>query len=99
MSRGRSYTSSVIGAYWMSWMRSFWKMTLPGVTARFRPISKAERSVWLMRSRSFDCSRSCTKCAMPCTKLAALVCSVVRTTSGLVSGKFDGENAASIWFR
>ena len=32
---------SVVGAYWMSWMSSFWKTTLPGVVARLRPTSKA----------------------------------------------------------
>ena len=25
---------SVVGAYWMSWKRSFWKTILPAVTAR-----------------------------------------------------------------
>ena len=36
---------------------------------------------------------------MPCTKFAALVASVARTTSGLVKAKFDGEKAASICSR
>ena len=40
---------------------------------------------------------SSTKCVMPCTRLRALVCSVSRTTSGLVIGKFDGDIALDTW--
>ena len=44
----------LMGAYWMSWMISFWKTTLPGAVATLRPTSKASMSVWLMLSRSPD---------------------------------------------
>ena len=38
--------SAVDGAYWMSCISSFWKITLPGVTARLRPTSKLRASDW-----------------------------------------------------
>ena len=37
ISSGRFSTFSVVGAYWISCIRSFWKTTLPGVTAMFSP--------------------------------------------------------------
>jgi hypothetical protein len=42
---GRRNTVSVVGAYWMSCINSFWKTTLPGVVATFSPSLNASRSV------------------------------------------------------
>ena len=42
ISSGRLSTFSVVGAYWMSCIRSFWKITLPGVIARLRPTSNID---------------------------------------------------------
>ena len=39
ISSGRLSTVGVDGAYWMSCISSFWKITLPGVIARLRPTS------------------------------------------------------------
>ena len=36
---------------------------------------------------------SCTRLAMPCTRFLPLVASVSRSTSGLVSGKLEGDSA------
>jgi hypothetical protein len=36
---------------------------------------------------------------MPFTRFSALVLAVSRSTTGLVSGKLDGENALMICFR
>ena len=49
-SNGVRCTCPVLGAYWISCMRSFWKTTLPGVMARFRPTSKASSSLVLIFS-------------------------------------------------
>ena len=39
MTSGISWTVSVVGENWISWMISFWKITLPGAVATFTPIS------------------------------------------------------------
>ena len=43
---------------------------LAGRDRQVLPTSKADKSVWLMRSRSLDCSRSWARCDMPCTRFA-----------------------------
>ena len=42
ISTGASSTFFVRGAYWMSCISSFWKITLPGVSARLRPTSNID---------------------------------------------------------
>ena len=61
ISSGRSCTSTVLGAYWISWISSFSNTTLPGVVARLRPTSKAVSSVVEMR----PFAKSCKKRRMP----------------------------------
>ena len=39
ISSGTLSTSGVVASYWMSCISSFWKITLPGVSARLRPTS------------------------------------------------------------
>ena len=45
---GRLSTVAVDGAYWMSCISSFSKITLPGVSARLRPTSNILESDWRM---------------------------------------------------
>ena len=99
MSSGTSCTFSVVGSYWMSCSRSFWKTTLPGAVAMLRPTSKASRSVWVRLNTSPDRSMSWTRLAMPCTRFLPLVANVSRSTSGLVSGKLEGDRALPSCFR
>ena len=99
ISSGVACTLSVLGAYWISWMSSFWNTTLPGEVAMLRPTSKASTSVWLMLRTSPDFSRSCMRLAMPCTRLRPLEASVSRSTTGLVMGKFEGDSALASCFR
>ena len=49
ISSGRLNTVWVVGAYWMSSIRSLRKMTLPGVAARLTPSSNFDASAWRMR--------------------------------------------------
>ena len=35
MTSGRLWTLAVVGVYWISWISSFWKTTLPGVVPTF----------------------------------------------------------------
>ena len=46
ISSGRFSTFSVAGVYWISCISSFWKITLPGVIARFLPTANFEASDW-----------------------------------------------------
>ena len=61
ISSGRRFTVSVVGAYWISCIRSFWKTTLPGVVAMFSPILNAVMSVMLIASRPLPRSRSSSR--------------------------------------
>ena len=40
----------MVGVYWISCIRSFWKITLPGVVAMLTPTSRLDGSDWRMRS-------------------------------------------------
>ncbi len=85
-SSGVFSTSLVCGAYWISWISSFSKTTVPGVVARLRPTSKADSSTRVIR----PFCRSSIKFFMPSVRLAERVSIALRITSGLVAGKFDG---------
>ena len=65
-------TFSVVGAYWMSCIRSFWKITLPGVIARLRPTSNIEVSVWRIFRSPPPASMSSASMCMPRARLSAL---------------------------
>ena len=96
ISSGRLSTVSVDGAYWMSCISSFWKITLPGVIARLR--ADLERlGVGLPDLEvAAPASMSSASMCMPRTRLSALLLKVSRSSSGLVSTKFDGEIALAI---
>jgi hypothetical protein len=96
ISSGRLRTVAVEGAYCRSCMRSFWKITLPGVVARLRPTANIDASDWRILRSPPPASMSSASMRMPRTRLSALLSSVSRSSSGLVSTKFDGDNALAI---
>ena len=71
ISSGRFAAFSVVGVYWISWIRSFWNTTLPGVTAMFLPTSKASMSVMLILSWPLPRSRSSSRFCKPFTRFSA----------------------------
>ncbi len=95
ISSGVFSTVSVAGVYWMSCISSFWKTTLPGVTARLRPTSNIFGSDCRILILPFS-SMSSVSMVMPRTRFSAFDDSVSRSNSGLVSTKFDGEIALAI---
>ena len=97
MSSGRLRTTSVVGTYWMSCIRSFSKTTLPGVTATFSPSLNFSRSVILIRSRPWPRSRSSSMFESPCTRFSPPVSTVRRATSGFVIAKLVGARASMNW--
>ncbi len=94
MSSGRFATLGVVGSYWMSWRRSFWKTTLPGVVAMLTPSSNAFGSVIEILSWPLPRSMSSRRLWRPLTRFCPPVAIVSRNTSGLVSAKFDGASAS-----
>ena len=78
---GRAKTSAVRGAYWITWISSFSKITAPSVTAMFRPTSNALSSVIEMR----PLARSLKNSAIPSARLAPPVSSASCIASGLVT--------------
>ena len=88
---GRLRTRAVVGAYWMSSISSLRYTTLPGVTARLRPTSKARSSLIEMRPRCASAARF----ARPCARLAPSVDSARFSTSGLVATKLVGASAST----
>ena len=90
---GRSYTSSVVGVYWISWISSFWKTTLPGVVPTFSPTSNAVSSVIEIR----PLARSSVNSRMPSTRLAPPVSIASCSASGLVARVFAGLSASVTW--
>ena len=80
-----------MGEYWISSKVSLRNTTLPGVIARLRPISKAVMSVCLMRRRPSGVFMSSSRCFRPSIRLAPLLASVVRSTSGLVKREIGGR--------
>ena len=93
MSRGREWTRSVVGVYWISSMRSLRKTTLPGVMARFLPTAKAEASLMVMRPWRVSVSRLFS----PWARLLPWVSRAFFRTSGLVVGKLAGDRASAYW--
>ncbi len=93
-SSGRFATFAVVGSYWMSCSRSFWKTTLPGVVAMLTPSSKAFGSVIEILSWPLPRSMSSSRLWSPLTRFWPPVAIVSRNTSGLVSAKFDGASAS-----
>ena len=91
ISSGRSCTFAVVGAYWISWIRSFSNTTLPGVVATLRPTSNAVSSVIDTRPRA----KSCTNRRMPSTRLAPPLSSAVCSASGLVARQLAGLSAST----
>ncbi len=89
-------TFSVVGVYWISCINSFWKITLPGVVAILTPTARLEGSDWRIRNMPRPASISSASIFMPRTRLSALDATVSRSTSGLVSTKFDGASALVI---
>ena len=98
ISSGRFSTLSVTGVYWMSCINSFWKITLPGVIARFLPTANFDASDWRILRLPPPASMSSASMLMPRTRFSAFDESVSRITSGLVSTKFDGATALPICF-
>ena len=95
MSRGVLRTCSVIGVYWMSWIISFWKTTLPGVVAMFSPSRNAFISVMVTLRRPFPRCRSSSKFVRPLSRFSPPVSIVFDNTSGFVAAKFEGANAST----
>ena len=93
ISSGVFSTVGVDGAYWMSCISSFSKITLPGVTARLLPTSNFSASDWRIFRSPPPASMSSASICMPRARFSALVVSVSRSNSGLVSTKFDGDSA------
>ncbi|GJE61204.1 hypothetical protein MPOCJGCO_3325 [Methylobacterium trifolii] len=96
---GRLITVSVIGAYWISSIRSLRNTTSPGVTATSTPKVKALTSVWRTRNSPLPASMSSCSIFMPRTRLAPFSSKVCRISSGLVITKFEGERAPVSWRR
>ena len=61
-----------VGVYWRSCIRSFWKTTLPGVTAMFLPTSKASVSAILIFSLPLPASRSSSRFCRPLSRFSPL---------------------------
>ena len=95
-STGMRNTVSVDGEYWMSCISSFSNTTLPGVSARLRPISNLLASDWRNFSSPWPASMSSVSIFMPRTRFSPFDASVSRRTSGLVNTKLEGEIAAAI---
>ena len=91
---GRRRTAGVAGAYWMSWMSSFWKTTLPGVVAMLSPTVKASGGHIGTSSRPVSGSRLRRNCRIPLTALVPPDSTAARTASGLVGKKFVGASAS-----
>ena len=96
-SSGRFATFFVVGSYWISCIRSFWKTTLPGVVAMLTPSSNAFVSVIEILSWPLPRSMSSSRLLSPLTRFWPPVAIVSRNTSGLVSAKFDGASASMYW--
>ncbi len=96
ISSGRLSTVPVDGAYWMSCINWFSKITLPAVSARLRPTSNILASDWRILRLPWPASMSSASMCMPRTRFSALEVTVSRNSSGLVSTKFDGEIALAI---
>ena len=97
ISSGRLYTFFVLGWYWISCISSFWNTTLPGVVAMFLPILNALASVMLICSWPSPRSMSASRLFRPRSRFSPPEASVSRTTSGLVSAKFEGDSASMYW--
>ena len=97
MRSGRCHCFFVDGSYWISWIRSFWNTTLPGVVAMLTPSSKAFESVIEILSWPLPRSMSSSRLLRPRTRFWPPVATVSRNTSGLVSAKFDGASASMYW--
>ena len=83
----------MVGVYWISWISSFWKTTLPGVVQTLRPTSNAVLSViWTRPS-----ARSSVNSFMPSTRLAPPVSMASCSASGLVARLLAGLTASVIW--
>ncbi len=93
MRRGRSRTVAVAGAYWMSCISSFSKITAPGVVAMSFPTSYAVSSV----DETRPLARSSKNRFMPCMRLCPPVSIATCIASGLVTRKFDGLIASTNW--
>ena len=93
ISSGRWWTCSVLGAYWISCISSFWNTTLPGEVATFLPTAKASSSLMLICRRPLPRSRSSSRCCRPSSRFWPPVSLALRSTAGLVSTKFDGATA------
>jgi hypothetical protein len=91
---GTACTVSVIGAYWISWKMSFWKITLPGVVAMSRPTSNASRSVWRISRLPLPRSRSLSMFSRPRARFSPFCSNVARSTSGLIAAKLAGDIAS-----
>ena len=94
-SSGRFATFGVVGSYWMSCSRSFWKTTLPG---RGRDVD-AELEGLRVGHRDLELAVAAPRCRRgrllrPLTRFCPPVAIVSRNTSGLVSAKFDGASAS-----
>ena len=90
ISSGRAHTRAVRGAYWITCIRSFSKITAPGVTARFLPTWKAVSSVIDTR----PLARSSKNLTMPSATLLPPVCIASCIASGLVAKKLAGLKAS-----
>ena len=97
ISSGRFSTVSVVGAYWISSIRSLRNTTLPGVTAMFSPTLNFVSSVMRMRSWPLPRSRSASRFDRPFSRFSPPVSAVRRSTSGLVIRKLDGLIASTNW--
>ena len=76
-------------------MRSFWKTTSPGLTAVFRPTSKASMSVCRIRSLPLPRSRSSSIIFRPRTRFSPFCSTVASSTSGFSAKKFAGFIAST----
>ena len=92
MSKGISLTSDVDGAYLMSCINRFWKITLPLETAMSTPTAKALSFTILNFKFPLRGSQSDKKLIAPRIKFSPPVSKVIFKTSGLVIRKLAGEN-------
>ncbi len=91
---GRRWTVGVAGAYWMSSIRSFLKITLPGVAATVSPTVNPFRSVIRMRSSPLPRSMSSRRLASPLIRFSPPLSSVALSTAGFHATLLLGDIAS-----
>ena len=91
ISSGRRATCLVEGAYWISWISSFWNTTLPGVVATLRPSSNALAVGHADLELALAALEVVQQVLQPRDQVAAAARQVACTTSGLVWAKLDGR--------